>query len=106
MKNGWQITGLLRRSDNGFVTNLVCEYAKVSKGYVEKQRWISTYNYTNIAEGFIPFEELTEEVLLEWAFADMGEEWKAEAEASVNKKHSQYIKGRANQIEYLSGLPF
>ncbi len=105
MKNGWQITGVTRRSDNGFVTNIDCVYAKTNKRHIEKIRYVVTYAFDSIKEGFIPFEELTEDILLEWSFTHMGE-WKEEAEKTTNKRHSDYLKRKIKLVEHINGLPF
>lgn len=53
------------------------------------------------AEGFLPYESLTEEIVLQWVFDQMGEETKAVHEANVLNQ----IEARKNPPT-INGMPW
>ena len=105
MKDGWQITNVTRRQEDGFVTNVTCVYAQTASNHIEKIRYIIANEYNGIDDDFIPFEDLTEDVLLEWCF-DVMEDEKEVLEDKIDNKHTDYVTNRDKELEHIDGLPY
>ena len=105
MKNGWQITNATRKQDDGFVTNITCVYAQTGVSHLVRSYYIVVNEYNGIDEDFIPFEELTEEIMLEWCFDYMGET-KNEIEEKVNSRHLAHVTMINSKPDHIDGLPY
>jgi hypothetical protein len=105
MKDGWQVTNATRREDNGFVTNITCVYAQTGDSHLVSSYYIVINEYNGINEDFIPFEELTEEIMLDWCFEDMGDD-KDEVEEKVNSRHLAHTTIINSKPDHIDGLPY
>jgi hypothetical protein len=105
MKDGWQITNATRRQEDGFVTNITCVYAQTGDSHLVRSYYIVVNEYNGIDEDFIPFEELTEDIMLEWCFDHM-EEAKDEIEERVNSRHLAHVTMINGSPDHIDGLPY
>lgn len=106
MEQKWTIHQLERKSDNGFVLNVhwrfaITETTEEGKNYYADSYSVASYQQDENAEDFIPFEDITEEIVVGWVKESLGEEQLASMEASL----LQQIESQKNPpIVY--GLPW
>jgi hypothetical protein len=74
METNWKVLNLKRVASNGLVTEAV--YVMNFELKEQKERHIGVLKLTGdeTSDDFIPFEELTEEKVLEWVKAELGNE--------------------------------
>lgn len=106
MEQKWTIHQLERKSDDGFVLNVhwrfsITETTEDGKNYYADSYSAASYQQDENAEGFIPFEDITEEVVVGWLKESLGEEQLESMKASL----IQQIESQKNPpIVY--GLPW
>jgi hypothetical protein len=83
MNINWQVQNMTRDLSNGFVINVAwgCTASQDSASAF----YGGTTVYTQESESFIPYEQLTEEIVLGWVFTALGDQ-KAEIEANLTAK--------------------
>lgn len=106
MEQNWTIHQLERKSDNGFVVNVHWRFSMTDTDETGKYYYADTYSVASYtqdeeSEDYIPFEELTQEIVVEWVKETLGEEQLESMEASL----VQQIESQKNPpIVY--GLPW
>lgn len=105
MTSEWKIINTERKPDTGLITRLTYivnfsleEYKFRHVGSIDLER-------DPTSEEFISFEELTEEILLDWVKTSIGEQKIAEIESGI-KLHLEERKHNDENPEYLVGLPW
>jgi len=70
----WTIKGLQRNISDNVVTDIryMCEVT--IDGDIRRRKGRAIINGSSTDIGFIPFEELTEEIVLEWLYTNLGDE--------------------------------
>jgi hypothetical protein len=83
MNINWQVQNMTRVLNDGFVINVAwsCTASQDSASAF----YGGTTVYTQESESFIPYDQLTEEIVLGWVFAALGDQ-KAEIEANLTAK--------------------
>lgn len=106
MEQKWTIHQLERKSDNGFVLNVhwrfsITETTEDGNNYYADSYSVASYQQDEESEDFIPFEDITEEIVIGWVKESLGEEQLALMQSSV----IQQIESQKNPpIVY--GLPW
>lgn len=105
METNWKILNTKRKPDNGLVVKV--NYVINFKLENQEDRLVSSVDLIDneIGDSFIPYEDLTEEILLNWVKEKLGEEKILELENNFENRLQEKI-DRHNNPEYLSGLPF
>lgn len=92
MEKKWTIHQLERKSDNGFVINVHWRYAIIDN-VENKNYYADTYSvisYSQEGEEYVPFEDITELMVIGWIKTSLGEEKLLEMETSLlNQIESQ-----------------
>ncbi len=83
MNINWQVQNMTRDLSNGFVINVAwsCTASQDSASAF----YGGTTVYTQESDNFIPYDDLTEEIVLGWVYEALGGQ-KAEIEASLTAK--------------------
>ncbi len=105
METNWKILNLKRKSENGLVTEVtyVMNF-KLGKESIRKIEIIKLdVDENNI--NFIPFEELTEEIVLSWVRSKISEEKIKEIESHQKSVIEKRLEKRLNN-KYKKGLPW
>lgn len=80
----WSIKEVKSDATTGGVVG-VCVAHEGQNGDKSDHRWNWINFYPDpLAEGFVPFNELTETMVLNWVFAKQGAEWKIRKEQDLN----------------------
>lgn len=105
METTWEIANLKRKSDTGLVVN-VTWIAKFKLG-AEEDRKIGKMELQGSEEdlGFIPFENLTEEIVIQWVKDQLGESMISEMESQYQNVLEERINKKTNP-EFLVGTPW
>jgi hypothetical protein len=77
MEANWIIEHLERKADNGFVVKVHWRYVVKDEDDEGRNYTANTYgliNYTQNDENYIPFEELTKEIVVGWVEETLGED--------------------------------
>ena len=104
MTKTWTIHELERKADNGFVVTVHWRLAMTDTDEDGKKWYADTYSvlsYQQEEEDIIPFEDLTEEIVIGWVEETLGAEKIAEMEASLVAN----IESQKNP-PIVSGLPW
>lgn len=105
MTTTWQILDAVRVTSNGLIKKLVykCEVQLEDIVCRKKGRIILQENYPN--PNFIPFQDLTEEILLEWVKTSLGTEQVTIIEITLQDKVSTiYLSEKIEATQ--KGLPW
>ena len=103
----WIIHALERLTDNGFVFNVHWRYAITETDEVTNKQYyaddfsVQHYEQNPESDNYIPYEELTEEDVINWLIETFGEEKIEQMEKSLLEN----ISNQKNPIT-LSGLPW
>ena len=83
MNINWQVQNMTRDLSNGFVITVAwgCTASQDSASAF----YGGTTVYTQESDNFIPYDDLTEEIVLGWVYEALGDQ-KAEIEASLTAK--------------------
>ncbi len=103
--DNWEILNLTRVPQSGYVFEIVTRYQIVDQELQIEAHQILLTTY-KIKEGseFIPFEDLTPEIVLQWVFDDVGEDQKQIIE---NKVEVDYLEQKDSILnpKSLNGFP-
>jgi hypothetical protein len=70
----WEILNMTRIPDSGYVVEIVTRYQIIDEEYeIESHQILLTKYEIKDDAGFIPFDDLTSEIVLNWVFDDIGE---------------------------------
>ena len=86
MEKKWIIHQLERKADNGFVVTVHWRLTMTDTDENGKKWYADTYSvlsYEQREEDVIPFEDLTEDIVIGWVEETLGEEKIAEMEAAL-----------------------
>jgi len=106
MTKTWTIHQLERKSDDGFVVNVHWRYSMTDTDETGKYYYADTYSVASYiedpeAEDYIPYEDLTKEIVVGWVIESLGEERMEEIEKSLEDQ----IQAQKNP-PILTGLPW
>lgn len=107
MEINWKVDSIRCLKEVDQYTDVVYEVAWrvfASKGTYSADAYGSAYLLFEESDNFIPYEDLTEEDVLEWVFNSMGEGRKTEIENSVTNDLNNLIQPKfvANPLPWAS----
>ena len=79
----WQIQNMIRTSDTGYVVEVAWGCTAQQDSASAFHGGVTRYENNPDADGFIPYDQLTEETVLGWVWADVD---KDEIESTLNAK--------------------
>lgn len=105
METNWKILNLKRKPSSGLVIEVT--YVMNFKLQDESDRKIGVIELEGDENdpNFVPFEELTEEIVLDWVKSNLGEEKIEEIESKHQSIMEDRIYKKSNP-EFLQGLPW
>ena len=105
METTWKVLELKRKPDTGLVIEVTWVMNFDLNG--EKDRHIGSIKLEGDVNdpNYVPYEDLTEEIVLGWIQSDLGEEKIAEIKSSVQSRLEERIE-RENNPEFLTGKPW
>jgi hypothetical protein len=71
----WKITDLERRTSDGYIFNVYYEVVASEGQSTSIIDGCVCLDQNDVTETFIPFEQLTEDIVLNWIRTYMGDEW-------------------------------
>jgi hypothetical protein len=87
MEKNWTIHQLERKADDGFVINVHWRYSMTAVSETDKIYHADTYSVTSytqyLDDDFIPYEDLTKEIVVGWVIESLGEERMEDIENSL-----------------------
>lgn len=101
----WEILNMTRIPDSGYVVEIVTRYQIIDEEYeIESHQILLTKYEIKDDAGFIPFDDLTSEIVLNWVFDDIGETQKQIIE---NKVETDILEQKDEIInpKILNGFP-
>ena len=105
MTTNWQIAEIKRTPDTGLVIEVlyIMNFELEDKG----DRHVGSITLTGdpTAPDFVPFENLTQEIVLGWVQAELGETKINEITTSAQTRLQERI-DRENNPEFLTGMPW
>ena len=69
----WSVDSLGSLNNNGYITTININYILTEDFHTQVESWSMYIDENNIPENYIPFNEVTEEIILNWCFNEMGE---------------------------------
>jgi hypothetical protein len=99
MEITWKIYDMYRESKNGFVTQI---YGGCEASEIDVYKNMFSFEYTQESEDFIPYEDLTEEIVLSWVFEALDKE---SYEAQTTVLYNELIEELTNP-SIIEGKPF
>lgn len=106
MESNWSVENIMRVVENGFVNKITLFYTIKNNICAEQNAYTLDIPYNGIEPGFIPYEDLTEQQIMEWCFESMepGEKEAIEDETLVSfQKLDAWTQ---NQLDTTSGIPW
>jgi len=105
MNKTFKIANMKRTPDEGVVVNVVYiiefEYNGISDRHVGSVELVGDAS----APDFIPFEDLTEEIVIDWIKAELGEAKLAEIDNEFQNRLEAKYQAKQNP-EFISGKPW
>jgi hypothetical protein len=105
MTTTFKIANLKRKPTTGLVFEVTYIMNFELEGETDRKVGMETFEGDETSETFVPFENLTEEIVLEWVKESLGEEKIAEIEASYKASLEERITRKANPT-FLTGTPW
>jgi hypothetical protein len=105
MKTTWKIAQLKRNPSSGLVIEVTYIMSFELEGETDRHVGSVTLEGDETSETFVPYEELTEKIVLEWVKTTVGEEKITEIETSTKTRLEERIERKANP-EFLIGTPW
>ena len=105
MNTNWKIANAKRKVPSGLVIEVVYIMNFELEGESDRHVGIAQFEGDPSAPGFVPFEQLTEPVVLGWVKAQLGDEKIASITAEAEARLKEKAEKKKNP-ETLSGLPW
>ncbi len=96
MEFNWSIVNLERRTDTGFV--ITAHYSVTATDGDYSANTYGTVGYTQESDNFIPFDNLTPEIVTGWVQTSLGKD-------TVEESLTAQIEAQKNPVQ-VSGLPW
>lgn len=94
MTTNWTIAGIKSLSENGLVTKVTYIFNAEQDNVLDRKVGELSFTGQTSDPGFVPFEQLTEEIVLGWVYNKLGAQ-KTEIENEVTARVTQ----RVNEIQ-------
>jgi len=105
METNFKILNLKRKPENGLVIEVTWVMNFKLNDESDRKIGMIKLEGDENTPGFIPFEELTEELVLDWVKIELGEDKIEEIESHYKTIMEERIERKSNP-EFLKGLPW
>lgn len=105
MKTTWKIADLKSKPDTKVVVNVTAIVSFELDGYRDRAVRGAKFEGDPTSPSFIPFEKLTEEVVINWVKEKLGADGIANMEKNAQKSIEQQINSK-NHPEFISKIPW
>lgn len=105
MTTTWEIAQLKRNPSNGLVFEVIFIMNFELEGETDRHVSAVTLEGDPTSETFVPYEELTKEIVLEWVKEKLTQAKITEIETAAETKLTEKINEKANP-EFLAGIPW
>lgn len=105
MKITWSIAELKSKSDTKVVIDVTAIVSFELDGYTDRAVRGAKFEGDPTSPSFIPFENLTEEIVIGWVKEQLGPDEIADMEDNVKKRIEQRIQSIKNP-EFISKIPW
>lgn len=105
METTWNIIQMKRKPSNGLVFEVTYVMNFKLENKEDRHIGMITLEGDPQSEGFIPYEELTKEIVLGWIQSEVGEEEIQRIQTDVERRLQERI-DRENNPEFLQGIPW
>lgn len=82
----WKIADLERESVDGYITKVFYEVTAVDCQFNSVIDGCVSLNQSETRDNFVPFESLTEDLIVQWIKEQMGQEWVRDHELNLEKQ--------------------
>lgn len=105
METKWKILELKRKPDNGLVFEVTYVMNFKLENKEDRQIGVISLEGDPNSPDFVPYENLTEEIVLNWVQSEIGEVKISEIESSFQTRLQEKI-DREKNPEFLTGKPW
>lgn len=105
MKTNWKIADLKRKTDSGLVFEVVYIINFELDDESDRHVGIEKFEGNPSDPSFVPFENLTEEIVLQWIKEKLGQEEINKISSEIETRLQDRI-FKKNNPEFLNGLPW
>ena len=105
MTTTWQIAEIKRKPDTGLVIEVLYIMNFELSGKSDRHVGVVTLTGDPTSPDFVPFESLTEEIVLGWVQTEVGAAKITEIETAASTRIQERI-DRENNPEFLTGFPW
>lgn len=104
MTTNWKIASMKRLTDSGLVIEATYIFNAEEGNVLDRQVGSLTFSGSPEEPGFVPYESLTEEIVLGWVFNKLGSQ-KTEIETNVTTRVTERYNQQQNN-PHSNGLPW
>jgi hypothetical protein len=105
MKTTTKIANLKRKPESGFVFEVAYIMNFELENEIDRKLGMIEFEINETESNFIPYEELTEEIVLGWVIETLGEEEITKIETEYKTKLEERIEEKSHP-EFLIGAPW
>jgi len=105
METTWRIVNVKRKPDSGLIFEVTYIMNFKLEEETDRKVGMLVLEGDPESEGLIPFEDLTEENIIDWVKTDLGEEEISKIESEHQTRMQERI-DKKNNPEFLNGLPW
>ena len=105
MTTTWKIYNLEHETSNGLVIKVTYGYVVENEGFLNRKVGLIELTGDPSAPDFVPYEDLTEEIVLNWVKSELGTEAVTEIETSIQNSVQAAIDAAASKTTQ-EGLPW
>ena len=102
----WAVDSLSSIKNNGYITKIKISYTLSQDWHTQIEEWVMHIDENNIPENYIPFNEVTEEIVLNWCFEEMGEVKKNMIEQDAQDITNTILQQKAELDSKSNSLPW
>jgi hypothetical protein len=106
MNTIWKINNAIRMNPSGLIIDVFYEIKVVFGDFFLNKRSSVRLTENPNSEEFIPFENLTEDIIIQWVKDKLGESTVEEIENSLKEKLLKEIKNKPTSGKFSEGLPW
>ena len=104
MTTNWKIAGMKRIDSTGLVVDVTYIFNAEEGNVLDRKVGSMTFSGSTNEPGFVPYEDLTEEIVLGWVYNGLGSE-KTTIENEVTERVQDRIDAQQNN-PYKQGVPW
>jgi hypothetical protein len=104
MTTSWKIAGMKRIVSTGLVVDVTYIFNAEESNVLDRQVGSMTFSGSTDEPGFVPYEDLTEEIVLGWVFDSLGSQKTAIETEVTGRVQTRYNEQQNNP--YSQGVPW